>query len=506
MNVKGKLKALVYRDQMLLLHLAIICAGFIFLLFGITHEDMWYDECYSSALKSHSLGDICRITAGDSHPPLYYILLKGFTLVFGDSIFTLRLFSALGVIAIALLGIGPVKRIFGPKFGIIFSFVIFITPAMYSYAQEVRMYTWASFFVTASAVYGYLCLFDKSRKTDWVLMGLSSLAAAYTHYYALLAVCVLHGLIFILIIVNRRRKLPCYLCMITGMVLLYFPWISFMKSQVIRIHSSYWIGPVTKDTVLQTLVYPFNHKFTTDYAGVLPIFCIAVLITLWGMLKAFGKNRSNKWAVIYFSSIFCTTLISSIVISKLFRPLLIPRYMLVVTVFVILGICYGISVLEKKQTLAITLAVFVFLVTPQFYMINSHRYNSAVREAVEWIKKDLQNDDIFLYTDGNTFGTFCYYFQDYKHYYVQKPKAVTFSNYDAFKPNGSYGNNLTEFLKGKKNVYVITRKKSYWNLSVEKSYLVTDDAHAPRKDFGFKESWFLFDVQKVPASIIRIEQ
>jgi 4-amino-4-deoxy-L-arabinose transferase-like glycosyltransferase len=46
---------------------------------------------------------------------LYYA--KAFCSVFGNTEFALRLFSALGAVALAALGAGPVKRVFGKTTG-----------------------------------------------------------------------------------------------------------------------------------------------------------------------------------------------------------------------------------------------------------------------------------------------------------------------------------------------------------------------------------------------------
>jgi hypothetical protein len=48
------------------------------------------------------------------------------------------------------------------------------------------MYTLAILAVTASALYGYLAV-QHNHTRDWVCFGLASLAAAYLHYYGLMA-------------------------------------------------------------------------------------------------------------------------------------------------------------------------------------------------------------------------------------------------------------------------------------------------------------------------------
>jgi len=102
-----------------------------------------------------------------SHPPLYYLALHIFRLIFGNSVFSLRTFSVLGAVALAAWGIGPVKRALGNRVGIIYTIITFALPITLSMAQETRMYTWAAFWVTGSALYGFLA-YKEGHLRDWI--------------------------------------------------------------------------------------------------------------------------------------------------------------------------------------------------------------------------------------------------------------------------------------------------------------------------------------------------
>ena len=53
-------------------------------LWRIGHEPLWLDETYTFAMVQHGLAEIVGLTAKD-HPPLYYLLLRLWTDLFGDS-------------------------------------------------------------------------------------------------------------------------------------------------------------------------------------------------------------------------------------------------------------------------------------------------------------------------------------------------------------------------------------------------------------------------------------
>jgi uncharacterized membrane protein len=75
-------------------------------------------------MARHSFTDIIRSSAGDNHPPFYFILTKIITFIFGDEVWALRTGSLLGVLALAGLGLGPIKRIFGFKGSILFTLLV----------------------------------------------------------------------------------------------------------------------------------------------------------------------------------------------------------------------------------------------------------------------------------------------------------------------------------------------------------------------------------------------
>lgn len=493
----------ITRHYLKILWLALLTAGAILFLWGIGHEDLWYDECYSAAMIRHSFIDICRITSGDSHPPLYYILLKAFSMVFGNSVISLRLFSVLGALLLVSLGAGPIRRAADNFTALIFMFITIITPAIFSYAQEARMYTWTAFFVCGSAVYGYLAV-NGSKKPDWVWFGVLSIGAAYTHYYGLVAVGAVCFLVFIFILIKHREKMLPFILTVICMVCAYLPWTFLLYSQLKRIGGNFWIPKITGGVLLQTLVYPFNHKFTYEYKMLLPVLAISALIILYGVYTAFKKNSKEKPFILFILSIYILTLAGSIIISKLMRPLLIPRYILVVVSMFITGIAYGIKQLENKKLIALGLVISLVLAAPQLMQIRNSRYNGDVREAVGYLTDNITNEDIFIHMDGNTYGVFCYYLPDNKQFLYQQPGAVAYSNYDAFAPNGYYGTDLAGFLKGHKYVYIVKRLSSYWSAApnYDKLFKAGNFKESGEiKEFTRKEAWFNFSIQKVTVPL-----
>ena len=63
-------------------------------LYKITAFALWFDESVSVALISRSWAHMWSRVADDIGPPLYFVVLKLWCTVFGQSLLSLRLLSA----------------------------------------------------------------------------------------------------------------------------------------------------------------------------------------------------------------------------------------------------------------------------------------------------------------------------------------------------------------------------------------------------------------------------
>lgn len=185
-----------------ILHILIIVIGIIFLIVPAFHTNLWFDESYSVAMANHSFIDIWKIGSNDVHPILYYWVLHIINLIFDYNIIAYRMFSVVCVIILAILGYTHIRKDFGEKVGLIFSFLSIFLPGIALYAGEIRMYSMGLMLGTVMLIYANRIYNNKINKTTFMIFGLSSLALAYTHYYGLM----LAGIINILLFINLLKK------------------------------------------------------------------------------------------------------------------------------------------------------------------------------------------------------------------------------------------------------------------------------------------------------------
>ena len=82
----------VYR--WLIIAVPVVVAAALSLWIGL-RQSVWFDEAYSIMVAKRSASEIIRLSALDTHPPLYYLILKIWANVFGWSELALRSLSAI---------------------------------------------------------------------------------------------------------------------------------------------------------------------------------------------------------------------------------------------------------------------------------------------------------------------------------------------------------------------------------------------------------------------------
>ena len=118
MNFK-KLKIL---DKRIFLLLLLIPLGIQ--LFNLTSISLWHDEAFSALLPRYDIKELIYRTGLDVHPPFYYLMLKAWTTIFNDSLFSLRLPSVLFSLATILVFYFLIKKVFKDKNLAVFSSIV----------------------------------------------------------------------------------------------------------------------------------------------------------------------------------------------------------------------------------------------------------------------------------------------------------------------------------------------------------------------------------------------
>ena len=177
-------------------------------------SDIWYDELFTMGMVEHSYGELIGFTARDVHPPLYYFIGKFVLdlckLIFplADRVIIIKIVSVMPYFLLFIYAVTFLRKRFGLFVSGVFLFCILAMPQMSAYTVEMRMYGWALFFVTAAFFHVYEIMCDGENKKYWnyVAILLYGLAAAYTQYFACVAVVMVYLCLLVWIVLCYRKN------------------------------------------------------------------------------------------------------------------------------------------------------------------------------------------------------------------------------------------------------------------------------------------------------------
>ena len=406
-------------------HITLIILGSIFILLGAFHTEVWYDEAYTMYLVRHDYADIIRIDSGDVHPVLYYLLLKTFTMPFNNSILACRLFSAIPAILLGILGYTHIRKDFGEKVGVAYTFLMFFLPFVAMYAMEIRMYTWTMLFVTLTGIYAYRIV-KKYRIKNWILFAIFSLLAAHCHYYGLATVALINGLLFFYILfskkmyeenqASKKKYIITFFIMAVIQVLGYLPWVFVFLKQAQAVSKGYWIPLNLAETVAAPLGIQFNGRLNIPISVVFTLIMYAYLIFQIVQLKKQKKNLGVVWFCllahfgIYFAMLLITVLI---------KPIMYHRYMLIPTGILMFAFAYCLANNDTKKQKIFSFVVVMIILGLSIYnnsMIVIEDYDPSNGEEIRFLQENYQEGDMILYQDIYQGPNVMVHFPEYNQY------------------------------------------------------------------------------------------
>ncbi|WP_367375772.1 glycosyltransferase family 39 protein [Pseudomonas lini] len=293
---------------------------------SITVPVIWYDEAYSLLLAEGSPAYIWATTARDVHPPLYYVLLHFWMLLFGNGVLAARSLSALADVGTLLLCIKLMSLVTTRRAIWIAALLLALLPISVRYSQEVRMYTLLGFWLMGATVALVCWIKAPDQKRYPVFYVLLMTAAFYTHYFA--ALCVLVHWLCGWQVRNggRSTAIPfrAWVVANSAIVVLYLPWLPYFIDQFLRMDGLEWIPPLTWQTAMTFVWQLVMMEGAVSYSSlwrVLPsgfiVVCAAAVL-----LKARHERPFSVLLVSYFFVPVLTVFLVSLIV-----PVFNARYL-----------------------------------------------------------------------------------------------------------------------------------------------------------------------------------
>lgn len=436
------------------IYLVATLAVVVYFLISLHNTVYWFDESYTAALIRYSYLDIWEITGTDVHPPLYYFMLKVFVSIFGTTVLSIRIFSMLGVVLIFIFGATLVKRKFGENVSFLFVLLFSLLPVTQYLATDGRMYSWAAFFVIAATLFAH-SVYTKPSVKNYAAFLFFSLAAAYTHYYALAAIVVIFGLLgFFSFLAKRSIKLLfiVFVLFIGGFSF----WFPYLINQVTAVNTNFWITGLTPKDLLLFTYYTFSpkdpsHPYTVFTLPMMAFALSAMLLLLAVVLGYTIKlcrkpsNTNNIKIALAFCGVCILPVVSAIIYSYVKTPIIIPRYTSVVIAPMVLGLaiifCEILKTGKWGRVLVNSIVILLMILSVARFFSERKYIDKRIEEHEEvltFLEKHKSGKAAFIssFNSCGTLGMFEIDFPDNLFIvYSQQPIPVSYKPFILMKTN-----------------------------------------------------------------------
>lgn len=372
--------------------LGVILAVFSAVVLGnITRWSIWFDEAFSAYLMRFDAAKIVHFTALDVHPPLYYLLLKGWTSIFGNSLLAVRSMS----LALALVGLVGLYFVVwhitkSRQYGLAAVAAAALTPTLVRFSEEARMYTLV-FAIVVWATYVLLRAVETNRRWLWVVYGGLLAASIYTHYFTALAWLAHWVWRYYEKRSGRVEKFfsrEWVWCHVFA-VGLFAVWLPVAARQFAMVQIGFWIPPITPQTPINYLTDMLFYREVAQMDGWWAIGAFAAFATLgaalyfgWTKLaERLGKGGASLLALMVIAPLVLLTLASLPPLKSSF----VNRYVLYAQVLLaaVLALCL-LAIAKTRPNFARYGAIIMTLVAligicDVYYYGN---YNKTTRHSI----------------------------------------------------------------------------------------------------------------------------
>ena len=357
----------------------------------IFDSNFWGDEAFTIRLSQMNVSAMLEATAEDVHPPLYYGIVQIFCAVFGYEGVVYHLASLVPYVLVVVLALTVIWKQFGAEASVILVILSSLLETSVTYNVEVRMYSWGSLFLLASFLALYR-IFTVNDTRSYVWFVVSSLAGAYTHYYCLVSVAFFYVVLIGAALIKRREyfKKTAIACVVT--VAVYLPWLLVLLQTFKRTMGDFWMTniPYLKDC------------FAYFFSGRLEYVLFAIMLAAVAFAAWYRKMDLAwvMWLAAGLGSIFGTILVGNLV-SRLFRPVFIVRYLYPVAMIAWVLLAVGLASLKRKRIYCAVISIALLITCiPQY--ISTYQADRQQNELLaETLKatEDISGEDSVILTN-----------------------------------------------------------------------------------------------------------
>lgn len=357
----------------------------------ILTQSFWRDEAFSVLIAQKNIFETIRLSAQDTSPPLYYMLLHYWMILFGNTEIAIRTLSLFFHFLTAIIIFFIAKKIIrSVPIQVFVTMAVLFNPFLLQYAFEARTYSLLTFLsVTA------LCLMILKKN---IMTGIVLALAIFAHNFAILTFFVFT--IWWLFINRTRLQFSAFLKLVISPLFMMLLWGGVIWTQWSKFAHGFWISKPTISTLFSSfeifssgeISYPI--KFTLYLFSII-LFTIACLVWIRK-----NKNKDSNTVLLIFSLVFIPP-VMTFFFSLFFTPIYYERYLILTVPMLILFTGYSLEkLLQTNYAIRFILggftAIYVTLLVIACIQVVSKSTKPAINSGVREILSRAQKDDIIV--------------------------------------------------------------------------------------------------------------
>jgi mannosyltransferase len=381
------------------------------------NQSLWLDEAIGAiAVKDYSYtGIVTDFIKGDTHPPLYYLVLKFWTSIFGYSEVAMRMLSVIFGVAtvwviylIARFKNEDLRFKKKEMFPILAALLFVVAPLHIYYSQEVRMYAMNTFLVSL------LVLFYVRK--DFTKYSITLLLLGMTDYLPLLVLPVLWiDTVFInseiLSLRSRMTKMRSFLVAHVPLVIFLILWFPTFIIQSVGSREALMLFPGWGDLIGRAGIKELAFVWIKFLIGRISFdnnIVYGALLLFISLLVSFPFIKSIiEWKKTTILWLWLIVPIALSFLGSIFVPGFSYFRMIIVLPAFYLLLAYGFLRIGSRWLT--TAFLFTSLALSLLYLFNPTYHRENWKNAVEYIQSSRSPNDIVLQAFPEPFAGYRWY-------------------------------------------------------------------------------------------------
>lgn len=396
----------------------LLAAAAFFRLWNSTAQSLRLDEGFSIRFAAHPILPVTRggtvvvpslfqVVSADVHPPGYFLLLHVWMRAFGANLAVLRLPSELaGLLAVPALFL-LARSLYSPRVALLATVLGAFSPFWIWHAQEARMYPFLLLFTIVST-YGLVEAIWHRHGWGWLVYGIGSVLAIYTHYYAFMVLAA-QGL-FVLAYGRSYgwRAVRTWFLVNVALAVSYVPWGLMLLANY---------RGASNPNLQQVNLYTPLTMLSNFLLGYLSVPLTSQVVALWPLLVplglalgAFARGVSRRAILLWL--LFALPIAVSFAVSLAVRPFYSVRYLVVSVPALYILIAVALDRFRGRVARVLTAGALIAISLVAWHVQETSPANPQAenyRSAVQYIEAHARPGDVVAVDAPYNQDAFSYY-------------------------------------------------------------------------------------------------